>query len=203
MLQYQLAEQPILIMDHFNDLGVLRSPSAQYDNHITSVAVNCHHLCGALLHSFRTRYPQLVWMAFQSYVKPKLMYASQVWSPVTQHSSLTVERIQQRFTKRLNGLTDLPYVSLQNERHVADVTIIHKCIQGKTGYKPHEIGLNLSANNCRSEELRLEQCHHTNQLSNALFQHRATRLWNSLLPGLTETSLLNRLKELLRTYLKT
>jgi hypothetical protein len=109
MLQYQLAGQPMLVMDQFKDLGVLRSPSARYDDHITSVAANCHRLCGALLHSFRTRDAQLLWMAFQSYVKPRLMYGLQVWSPTTQHSILTVERVQRRFTKKLSGLTDLPY----------------------------------------------------------------------------------------------
>jgi hypothetical protein len=132
--------------------------------------------------------------------------------PITQHSILTVERVKRRFKKRLNGLYDLPYtlllqqldtMSLLNERHVADVTLIHKCIHGKTGYKPHEIGLNLSVNNSHSGKLRLEQCRHANQLSNALFQHRATRLWNSLPPGLTETSLLSRLKNFLRIYLMT
>jgi ribonuclease P/MRP protein subunit RPP40 len=102
MLQYQLAGQPMLVMDHFKDLGVLRSPSARYDEHITSVAANCHRLCGALLHSFRTRDAQLLWMAFQSYVKPRLMYGSQVWSPTAQHSILTVERVQRRFATQIS-----------------------------------------------------------------------------------------------------
>jgi hypothetical protein len=44
MLQYQLAGQPMLIMDHFKDVGILRLPSARYDDHITSVAANCHRL---------------------------------------------------------------------------------------------------------------------------------------------------------------
>jgi hypothetical protein len=157
----------------------MRSPSARYDEHITSVVANCHRLCGALLHSFRTRDAQLLGMVFQLYIKPRLMYGSHVWSITAHHSILTVERaFNRRFAKRLNVLTDLPYplrlqrlnaLSLQNERHVADVTLIHKSIHGKTGYKPHEIGLNLSANNSRSGKLRLEQCRHANQLTNALF----------------------------------
>jgi hypothetical protein len=88
MMQYQLAGKPMLTMDSFKDLDVLRSPSARYDDHIANVAANCHRLCGALLHSFRARDPQLLQMAFQSYVKPKLMYASQVWSPLLNTASL-------------------------------------------------------------------------------------------------------------------
>jgi hypothetical protein len=116
-----------------------------------------------IIHQLQYKRPSVAVDGLSAYVKPRLVYASQLWSPITQHSILTVERVQRRFTKKLNDLYDLPYVQrlqlldallLQVERHVADITLIHKCIHGKTGYKPNEIGLNFSVNNSRSGKLR-------------------------------------------------
>ena len=57
ILQYILNGQPLPVMSQFNDLGVLRSEGTTCRDHINIVAPQCSKLCGAILHSFRTRQP--------------------------------------------------------------------------------------------------------------------------------------------------
>ena len=46
---------------------------------------------------------------FNSYIKSKLEYCSVVWSPVDQGGINEVEKIQQAFTKKIEGMEELDY----------------------------------------------------------------------------------------------
>ena len=48
--------------------------------------------------------------AFITYVRPLLEYNSEVWSPSLKRDVILIEQVQRRFTKRLRGYRDLPYV---------------------------------------------------------------------------------------------
>jgi len=48
--------------------------------------------------------------AFDTYVRPLLEYNSVVWSPSLKRDVILIEQVQRRFTKRLCGYWDLPYV---------------------------------------------------------------------------------------------
>jgi hypothetical protein len=117
------------------------------------------------------------------------MYAAPVWSPSLKYDVNAVERVQRRFTKKLAGMGNLSYperlnvlhaLSLEKERLVADVVLLHRCMHGKSDYKLSDIGVALSTNNERSGKVRLEQCQHALHISRSLFAHRAVREWNAL-----------------------
>jgi hypothetical protein len=125
----------------------------------------CNRLCGAIQRVFRSREPTLLWSAFQTYVKLKIMYAAPVWSPSLKYDVNAVERVQRRFTKKLAGMGNLSYperlnvlhaLSLEKERLVADVVLLHRCIHGQSDYKLSDIGVALSTNNERSGKVRLD-----------------------------------------------
>ena len=47
--------------------------------------------------------------AFLVYVRPLLEHNSVVWSPYLKQDIISLEQVQRRFTKRLNGLEHLAY----------------------------------------------------------------------------------------------
>jgi hypothetical protein len=176
--KYNLAGRQLPQLEHLRDLGVLRSTTAGYSDHINSLVPACNRLCGALQRVFRSREPTLLWSAFQTYVKPKIMYAAPVWSPSLKYDVNAVERVQRRFTKKLAGMGNLSYperlnvlhaLSLEKERLVADVVLLHRCMHGKSDYKLSDIGVALSTNNERSGKVRLEQCQHALYISRSQF----------------------------------
>ena len=81
------------------DLGVIRSVSSHYRDHIDKLVADCRHLSGAIYHVFRSHDSWLLWTAFQIYVKSKIMYASPVWSPLLECEVAELESVQRRFTK--------------------------------------------------------------------------------------------------------
>jgi hypothetical protein len=159
---YTLENQPMTCVAQFKDLGVLRIPDSTYSDHVHSVVAATSRLCGSMFHVFRTREAGLLWAAYQAYLKPKLMYAAQVWSPFLKQHIQAVEQVQRRFSKRLAGLEAMSYeerlvllgaTTLETARRDADVTLLHRCVHGKTDFTLADIGVSLSTNNNRSGKL--------------------------------------------------
>ena len=93
-----------------------------------------------------------------------------------------LDRVQRRLTKRRKNLYDTSYyerliglnaLTLEHERIVSDVSLLHKFMHGKMDYCLENIDIKLAANNERSGIFHLTQYHHASHVSNKLFHHRA------------------------------
>jgi len=62
-----------------------------------------------LFKGFASRSLHILWQAFITYVRPVFDYASSVWSPYLLKHINTVEKVQKRFTKRIDSLSHLSY----------------------------------------------------------------------------------------------
>ena len=74
---------------------------------------------------------------FNTYVRSRLEYGSQVWNPHFQIDIDTIERVQRSFTKRIPGLSDLSYpdrlrsvstLTLEERRQIADLVLVYKIL---------------------------------------------------------------------------
>ena len=81
---------------------------------------------------------ELMWVAFQHYVLPILMYGSPIWNPTLQRDINLLESVQRCFTKQITGIKELPYsdrlkslgaLSLRNLRTHADMVTICKSLR--------------------------------------------------------------------------
>ena len=91
------------------DLSVLRCDDFSYDQHIHDVALKTSRLSGMTLKLFSTQNQQFLTRVFTAIIRPILEYASCVWSPSSVYASTELKKVQQRFTKRINGLSNLQY----------------------------------------------------------------------------------------------
>ena len=82
--------------------------------------------------------------AFTTFVRPTLEYASTTWSPSKVTQILFLDKVQQNFTKRLPGLTNVPYSerlkilnlqSLEHRRLIIDLTETFKIINNLSSLK--------------------------------------------------------------------
>ena len=135
--QYKFGSHIMPATAQNKDLGVVRSECRLYRDHVAGVATSCSRLAGMIRRAFKTRNTDLLWMAFQVYVKPKIMYASSEWSPLLKCDVTAIERIQRRFTKALPGLTQLSYeqrlktlktLSLEQSKNMADLVFVYRCL---------------------------------------------------------------------------
>jgi hypothetical protein len=178
---------PLPTTAHLKDLGVIRSDLKHYNEHIVCVSADCRRLCGAIVRAFRSRNPDLMWMAYRTYVLPKLMYASSAWCPVLKQDIQTVESVQRRFTKAIYNYGSMSYddrlralkaLSLEDMRVISDLIFLYKCIKHEYNIELDELGVSQSANNARSRHTRLEQLRPANLAARSLYKYRVPKLWN-------------------------
>ena len=89
------------------------------------------------LKGFASRNAQLLRLAFITFVRPLLEYASNVWSPHLLKHINAIEKIQKRFTKRIPSLSHLTYPErlaainlepLELRRLKMDLVLYFKCL---------------------------------------------------------------------------
>ena len=82
---YMLEGQPMPTINVFKDLGMLRSSHHHYYERITSLSASFRWFAGMIRWVFRSYDVDLLWTAFVTYVKLKVMYATPAWSPILQY----------------------------------------------------------------------------------------------------------------------
>ena len=94
-------------VDTLPDLGVTRTSDDGYSGHCEAVFRKASSVAGAIRHVFRCRRRELMWVAFQHYILPILMYGSPIWNPTLQRDINLLESVQRRFTKQNTSIKEL------------------------------------------------------------------------------------------------
>ena len=116
---------------------------------------------GAIQRAFQYKTRFIMWPAFQTYILPKLMYCSQAWSPWQKSDKELIKKIQQRYTKNICDMRNLPHserlcelntLTLSNRKIYADMIVTYKCINGHMNFPATELGLHVTASITRSND---------------------------------------------------
>ena len=83
--------------------------------HINAMVLRAQQRANVILRCFISRDPGLLMRAFLVYVRPMLEFNSVVWSPRLKCDVNKIERVQRRFTKRLQGLKFCSYAERLND----------------------------------------------------------------------------------------
>ena len=91
---YTFYSESMKAVDSFTDLSVIRSSSGGFSGHCQAMVTKTTKMAGAIRRVFRDRRRELLWMAFQCYILPTLMYCAPAWCPYLQRDIDLVERVQ-------------------------------------------------------------------------------------------------------------
>jgi hypothetical protein len=110
--QYSINENIVEQVSTFKDLGVLISNNLSWSKHIESIVSKANKTLGLIKRICKevknTNTRRILYCAL---VRPKLEYASSVWSPYTIKNRLLIENVQRRATKFiLNYPDNMSYV---------------------------------------------------------------------------------------------
>ena len=171
---------------HTHTLFVKQSWSKHIDN-ITSKANSVHAL---LQRNLRQCLHQIKSLAYRTYVRPILEYASAVWSPYTKADKYKLEMSQRKaarfvyndyssYSSVTNMLQQLNWESLEHRRIKATIIMFYKIINNivSVNFSQHLQHLTTRTRGHHLKFLsisaRVNSYHHS-------FLPRAIRLWNSL-----------------------
>ena len=105
---YLIGNHPLPQVTTCSDLGVIINTHLSFSHHILSTAKKASRQSALILRCFLSRNLKL---AFCTYVRPIVEYASPIWSPHTQKDTNLLENVQRRFTKSISKLHYLPYTA--------------------------------------------------------------------------------------------
>ena len=108
---YHIDNVQIRVVDSHTDLGVIVDSSLKFHEHIQRTAQKAGGLAQNLLKSTVCRSPEFMTTIFSSHVRPIMEYCSVIWHTGYIGDLRILESVQRRWTKRIDGMTQLDYGS--------------------------------------------------------------------------------------------
>jgi ribonuclease P/MRP protein subunit RPP40 len=186
---YHCGNSSFQVVDCYMDLGVLRSSDCHFHDHIANVAKKGRRLVGLCRATLQCRNPVFLIRVYMTYIRPTIMYATQIWSPKLRYEVAELEAVQRKLTKLAAGernrsygqrLADLDLLSLESCRVLYDLITVYKILHHQLDITPNEAGLIVNSGATRGGGLRLQQQHVISSNIANLFKFRVAHMWNSI-----------------------
>ena len=95
--------------EEVKDLGVHLSEDLSWETQTTDAVKKGRKFMGWILRSFRSRSQEVIVPLYQTYVIPRLEYASVLWMPYQIKNIVKLDAIQRTITSKIEGLQNLNY----------------------------------------------------------------------------------------------
>jgi len=130
------------------DLGITFTDKLSFEAHLTKIIKKAYHRSILVLNNINSSNPKIFSLAFKSYVRPILEYASIIWSPKTKKLILKIEQIQKWFTRialakckisKMNYENRLKFLNLESlvlRRTLFDLSTIFRLTKNFTHLDP-------------------------------------------------------------------
>ena len=97
------------VLTSFRDLGVIVDTSLKFHEHVQSLSHKASGLCHNFLKSTVCRTPEFMLFLFKTHIRPLLDYCSCLWNTGFVEDVRKLERVQRRWTKRIDNLGEMGY----------------------------------------------------------------------------------------------
>ena len=117
------------------DLGILISNDLKWKSQIEAATAKANRVFGIFKRVFQSRSVKLWQTLYKTYVRPHLEFAIQAWCPYLKRDINSLEKVQRRVTKHIQGLSRLEYqerlnmlgwTTLEARRIRGDVILAHQ-----------------------------------------------------------------------------
>ena len=90
-------------------MGVVIDMELNFEEHLSSKVKKANMIMGLIRRSISFLDRHLFKKLYTTFVRPHLDYAQAVWQPFLRKHINTIENVQKRATKLVDGLSELPY----------------------------------------------------------------------------------------------
>ena len=211
--RYSICE---LEMEHVfeeKDLGVIVDADMVFEEHILKKVALSNAMVGLIRRTFSYLDPQIFVKLFTAFVRPHLEYAQAVWSPNLKKHADSIENVQIRATKLVDGFKDMTYEerlrklnlpTLAYRRLRGDIIEIYKHFN-RYDQEIFPPSFNPRVRPSRKHKFQLQEATSADGergvQSNFLYQ-RISRTWNELPSSVVEVEDINTFKNRLDEYWK-
>lgn len=206
---YVLGGQNLDTCTSTRDLGVMMSNSLVFSQHCSSISSKASSKVGLIYRAFASRSVEFMKIMFVTHVRPIVEYCTEVWSPFWLKDIDMIENVQRRFTKKCNGLWDVPYVDrlnilklepLELRRIKRDLQMVYKIIHNLVSLNFDDFFILSPSTQTRGHQWKLyPKRAHLNIVFHS-FAFRVVRIWNSLPHEIVQSPSFNIFKTNLNAY---
>ena len=208
---YTLGPQNLAWTDEEKDLGVWVSSSLKTSRHCTAVYKKTSQILAFLKRIFGRFTRQTLPRIINTYIRPTMEYAIQVWSPWLQKDILLLQRIYHRATKLVIGLHSKPY-----ENRLASLNLFDFCYRRIRGdliltynilhtqnHPLQRLFVRREPRTCRTHDYVLAVPHSRVNSRRYFFSVRVSFAWNALPKTVAYSPNLHTFKSNLDVFLST
>ena len=197
---------------HVKDLGITVDENLNFKLHIDRLAKQCKQLSSWIFSVFDTRDKVPMLILFNSLVRSKIEYCSQIYNPYQIQDINKIEQIQRAFTYRITGMANFNYwerlrilgiMSLQRRRERSIIIHLWKILNN---ISPNGIDIEFKHHN-RSTAIKAvvkplpKLRGHILTIFDESFAVKSAKLWNILPSELTKITCLESFKVHLENFL--
>lgn len=187
---YHISSNEITRTDCYKYLGVHLTSSLSWVTHIETICAHASRTLGFLRRNLRPASPAIKKLAYQTYVRPKLEYASSIWHPSQAYLTYELESIQNRAARfimsnysRKSSITELKRTldlpCLQSRRIISRLCLLHAFYYHPLARHPRlQPPPRILPRLNHSKPIAHIQCR-TSSMKDSFFPHAIT-LWNTL-----------------------
>ena len=171
------------------DLGIVIDNELKFHSHVYSITSKAAGLSVNLLSSTLCRSREFMMALFISHIRPLLEFSSCVWNVGYVGDLKLLERVQRRWTKRIDGLDEMSYSDRLSELSLysvkgrllrADLIKYWKIFHGKCCIEPEDIFVLAPQVQTRGHRFKLAHVPRSLECRRRFFSLRMVSTWNSL-----------------------
>ena len=171
------------------DLGVQVSSNLRPREQCNAARNRANRILGFISRCVTNRSSEVILRLYLALVRPHLDYAAQFWSPYYRKDINSLEAVQRRMTKMIQGLSNLPYKarlkhlklhSLERRRARGDLIEVFKWVKGINKGDINQVLEFSNQGITRNNGYKLEKLRFRTDIGKFWFSNRVVNDWNGL-----------------------
>jgi hypothetical protein len=186
---YSIYGQLVPVQVEVSDLGVIVDFSLKFQSHIDKIIGKAYSRIGTLFRGFSCRNLSFLRLAYITYIRPIMEYASCVWSPHLLKDINALENVQRHFSKRIKAISELSYTErlalldlepLELRRLKCDLVMYFKILNNLVSVPCDEHFTFSSVSNTRAGGYKITKPFCATNIFGNMFFNRCVKAYNSL-----------------------
>ena len=197
-----ILDQPLPLLESARDLGVVVDTGLRFHRHIELTAAKAFGLSSSLLHGIICRRPEFMKQLFITHIRPIIDFCSPAWNTGFSGDSKLLEKVQRRWTKKIEGYSELCYAerlrslslfSVWGRLLRSDLILVWKITHGEIPALSNLLVFNL-ATRTRGHSYKLMVHRTETEARRRFFSNRVIAIWNNLPDSVVSSPSLNSFK---------